>query len=244
MSLVTLLDNGGIAKITLNRPEKLNAFNSELVEDLIKILHKALLSRARLIIFEAEGRGFSGGFDLSEIKNITDGDILLRFVRIEQLLQLVYHSRIATMAMVHGSCYGAAADLVAACHWRVASPDASFRMPGSRFGIILGTRRLTNLVGEDNARRLVLNHGVFNVQEALNCGFLNHVSEKRDWNNLKINKLNQIMNLDDITYDRLISSQRKEHRDNDLAQLVNSATDGSIKERILSYLKNKSDKKN
>lgn len=236
MSVVTYAQEGAVARITLNRPEKLNAFNVDLVEGLTDALGEAADSGARLAVFQAEGKGFSGGFDLGDIASSTDGDLVLRFIRVEQLLQAVYHAPLATLALVHGPCYGAAAELVVACQWRVATPDARFRMPGSRFGLVLGTRRLVDLVGEDAARRLVLRDRPFDADDAVAAGFLTDVGGREDWDDIEKAVLAQVNALDPLTFNRLSSRQRHDHRDADLAELVRSATDGSVKARILAYL--------
>ena len=236
MSTVTFAQHGAIAKITLNRPDKLNAFSAELVHDLTQAISKAVASGARLALFQAEGKGFSGGFDLSSIEQETDGDLVLRFIQIEQMLQAVYHAPLATMAIVHGACYGAAADLVAACQWRVATSDARFRIPGPRFGLALGTRRLAELVGEDRYRQLVLRTKPFDAAEALCAGVITHIAGQEEWESITQNVLAEVSALDPLTFTRISSQLRREMKDADLAELVRSATDGSVKARILAYL--------
>lgn len=150
---VSVTREGSLTRVRLNRAEKLNAFNAELVDGLMHAVRTAHEDGTRLLVITAEGKGFSGGFDLNDLDAQSDGDLLLRFVRVEELLQAVHHAPFATLALVHGACYGAAADLVAACHFRVAAPDARFRMPGLRFDLVLGTRiilrRLMLSIGQD-----------------------------------------------------------------------------------------------
>ena len=236
MEVVSCLQRGEVLEITLNRPQKLNAFNDELIDTLLMALSDASNSGVRLVSFSGEGKGFSGGFDLSNIINFTDGDLVLRFIKIEKLLQVICHAPFATIAFVHGPCYGAAADLVAACQWRIATPDALFRMPGVRFGLILGTGRLTRLVGEDIARKLVLRDEPFNAQEALETGFLSHIIERGGWEEIKNEVLSQVSCLTYGAFDQLSSQQREDQCNADMAALVGSAMEGSVKNRILSYL--------
>jgi len=66
---------------------------------------------------------------------------VLRFVRIEMLLQAVATSPARTVALAHGKVFGAGADLFACCHHRIAAAGTTFRMPGLKFGLMLGTRR-------------------------------------------------------------------------------------------------------
>lgn len=236
MSTVSLTHDGPVARLTLTRAEKLNAFNAELVDDLMAGLQEAESAGARLIVLSAEGKGFSGGLDLGDVDAMTDGDLVLRLIRIELLLQAVHHCRSATLALVYGPCYGAAADLVAACQWRVAAPDARFRMPGSRFGIVLGTRRLTELVGADAARRLVLRDGPFGSQEALEAGFVTRIAPAEDWPAIEAEVLAKTAALSPDTFEALAARMRDDTRDGDLAALVRSAAEGSLKERVRGYL--------
>ncbi|MEM9060972.1 MAG: enoyl-CoA hydratase/isomerase family protein [Pseudomonadota bacterium] len=236
MSAVAVSRDGPITRITLNRPEKLNAFNAELVDGLSDAVAEAEASDTRLIVFQGSGKGFSGGFDLSDIDAMSDGDLVLRFIRVEQLLQAVYHARVATLALVHGACYGAAADLVAACQWRVATPEARFRMPGSRFGLVLGTARLTALVGEDRARALLLRDKPFGVEEALTAGFLTAAASEDDWPATTDTVLGQVSALDPETFTALSARKRGDTREADMAALVASATHGSVKARVQAYL--------
>ena len=236
MSVVDYTLRGGTARITLNRPDKLNAFNDALVGGLSDALDRAITDGARLAVFSANGKGFSGGFDLGDIAEASDGDLLMRFVRVEELLQAVFHAPIATVSLVHGPCYGAAADLAAACQWRIAAPDARFRMPGPRFGIILGTRRLTNMVGADNARQLLLRDKPFKADEALSTGFITEIADQSEWPRIVERIEAQVNALDADTHRRLSDRQRSNTRDADLAELVRSASAGSVKSRILGYL--------
>lgn len=235
MNLVLTERDGDILTITLNRPDKLNAFNPDLVEGLASALATAETDGARLVVFRANGKGFSGGFDLGDLDALSDGDLLLRFVRVEQLLQAVFHAPIPTLALCHGPCYGAAADLVAACDWRVGSEDSRFRMPGSRFGIILGTRRLTELVGPDTARQLLLRDNPFGAEEALSAGFLTRIADQKAWAMETADVHAQVTALNSGTATHLLSRMRMDNRDVDLASLVRSAAQGSIKQRIRAY---------
>ena len=160
------------ATLTLNRPEQMNALGDALVQGLNAGLDRARDEQARQVVFKAAGRGFSGGLDLSGLDDASDGDVLLRLVRIEQLLQRIRHLPVATVAMVHGACYGAAADLVLCCRYRIATADTRFLMPGLRFGIVLGSRRLRDVLGEPAAYQLLDRVKPFSASEAQETGFV------------------------------------------------------------------------
>ena len=225
-----------VMHVRLNRVDKLNAFNAELVEGLHEAMVAASVEATRVVVFTGLGKGFSGGFDLDGLDEMTNGDLLHRFVRVEQLLQDVYHAPFATLAMVHGVCYGAAADLVAACHFRVAAPDARFRMPGLRFGIVLGTRRLAGLVGGDTAKTLLLRDTPFDSSTALDTGFVQEIAAQDDWPEIVQNRLSAVTALSQSAYAAMAGATRNDTRDEDMAALVRSVTDGSIKDRIRRYL--------
>lgn len=233
---VELSVSGDVMTATLSRPDKLNAFNDGLVEGLHGAVDEAKQQNVRALVFRGSGKGFSGGFDLSNIGDSSDGDLLLRFVRVEELLQAVYHAPFATISLVHGPCYGAAADLVAVCHWRIATSDARFRMPGSRFGLVLGTHRLANIVGPSTAQALLLREKPFGADAALEAGFITAVSEEDEWENSLEACLSDTRALSPETFTALTSRMKYDTRSEDLTALVKSVTSSSIKSRILSFL--------
>ena len=235
-SPVTVTREDTTVHICLNRPDRLNAFSGDLVDALSAAIAEAATQETRLLVFTGAGKGFSGGFDLSDLDTMTDGDLLLRFVRAEQLLQQVYHAPFATLALVHGACYGAAADLVAACQWRVAAPGARFRMPGLRFGITLGTARLARLAGADAARSLLLRDAPFDTEEALQTGFISAVAAQEDWTDTIEQCHRDASALTANTYAAMLDRTRIDTREADMAALVQSVAVGSIKERVQAYL--------
>lgn len=237
---VSVTREGPVTHVRLDRAEKLNAFNADLVDALMHAVRAAHEDGTRLVVFTAEGKGFSGGFDLSDLDQQSDGDLLLRFVRVEELLQAVYHAPFATLALVHGACYGAAADLVAACHFRVGAPGARFRMPGLQFGLVLGTRRLSRLVGADNARALLLRQEPFDAAEAAKVGFIQEIAEPDEWQDVQARILANVSGLTEQAFASLVSRTTDDQTDSDLAALVRSAATGSVRERIRAYLKARS----
>ncbi|MGH8601146.1 MAG: enoyl-CoA hydratase/isomerase family protein, partial [Burkholderiales bacterium] len=136
-----------VTRLTLNRPHKANALDSALIEALLDAVEYAYTDSTRLLVLEGRDRNFSAGFDFTGYQQQSEGDLVLRFIRIETLLQRLYHAPFATLALAHGRNFGAGVDIIGACSLRVATPDATFRMPGLRFGVVLGTRRLAARVG-------------------------------------------------------------------------------------------------
>ncbi len=236
-SPISISRDGPVLEACLNRPDKLNAFSTDLVDALqAAVLEAESDETVRLLVIRGNGKGFSGGFDLSGLDEMSDGDLLLRFVRVEELLQAVYHAPFATMALVHGPCYGAAADLVAACQWRVCSPEARFRMPGLNFGIVLGTNRLACLVGADQAHDLLARSKPFDAEEALRCGFVREIAGQQAWPTLRQRALEAAQALSPADYAAMTRRTRQSDREGDMTALVRSAAAGSVKQRISDYL--------
>lgn len=228
--------DGSTMQISLNRPEKLNALDSDLVEALIAALDEADKNSVRLVVFIAEGKGFSGGFDFTGINDQSDGDLALRFLRVEHLLQSIHYAPYMTLALVHGPCFGAAADLVASCTHRIAAPSSKFRMPGLLFGIALGTRRLAELLGRDAALDVLSRSKVFNADEALEKGMLTAIAEPDAWEEQIASLKEAVTILPEDSFERLLRLTRPDYRDADMAALARSVSAPGLKDRIKSYL--------
>lgn len=228
------------ATLTMNQPEQLNALGEALVSGLHTALDRAIKDHARQIVFKATGRAFSAGLDLSGLNDATDGDLLLRLIRIEQLLQRIRHFDRPTIALVHGACFGAAADLVLCCRSRIASDDARFLMPGLRFGIVLGTRRLRDVVGEPSAYFLLDRVKPFSAGAALEHGFLTEIVDTDGWDDAVNNTKERLSGFSVDAYAHRVASLTPDTRDEDMNQLVSSiisTADGlTIKSRMQAYV--------
>lgn len=233
---VTVVRDGPLTNVRLERAEKYNAFDADLVDRLLDAVTEGTTDGTRLMVFSGDGRGFSSGFDLDGLDDTSDGDMVLRFVRVEQLLQAVYHAPFATLALSHGPCFGAAADLVAACDHRIADPGGKFRMPGPKFDVVLGTRRLTQLVGADRARRLILRETPFDAETALEAGFVQELIPQDEWPSAVESTLATVLGFSDTVYAALSQRMATDTRDADLAALVRSVSEGSITDRLREYV--------
>jgi enoyl-CoA hydratase/carnithine racemase len=159
--------DGRVTHLTLNRLQKANALSASLVEALLNAIEYAYTDGTRLLILDGNGDNFCAGFDFTAYLEATEGDLVLRFIRIEHLLQQLHHAPFATLVLAHGKNFGAGSDLVCACSLRVAAPGTTFRMPGLRFGIVLGTRRLAHRIGADAARDVLATSRTLAADEAL-----------------------------------------------------------------------------
>jgi enoyl-CoA hydratase len=222
--------------LTLNRPEKANALSAELVEMLAAAVDEANRAGVPLIVFRGNGKNFSAGFDFGELEQQSEADLLHRFVRIEMLLQSVARSSAVTVALAHGRNFGAGVDLIAACRWRVAAPDATFRMPGLAFGLVLGTRRFADIVGRDKARDILDGLETFDAARAESLGFLRVIAPSDQWPQVISEAKAVAARLAPENRELLYGALDDSRNDADLASLVRSAAKPGIKERIRAYL--------
>jgi len=230
--------DGDAWSFTLNRPAKRNALSASLVEALLEGVERAHAARADLLVFRGAGLNFSAGFDFSEWQSASDGDLLLRFVRIEQLLDAVASSPAMTMALAQGRNFGAGVDLFGACRARIATSDARFRMPGLRFGLVLGTRRFAELVGKERARSILQRAAEFDSADAQTFGFVDALTEQAAWSEVIAKQRAVVASLGEQARRDLLDvlGHRRADRDADLAALVRSAARPGLKERIAHYL--------
>ena len=220
----------------LNRPDKRNALSSELVEALITGVEAAHEQNISTLIFRGIGKNFSAGFDFTGYDTQSEGDLVLRMIRIETLLQLIAGSPALTVAFAHGRNFGAGVDLFAACKLRYCANDAGFRMPGLKFGLLLGTRRFKDLVGTDNALSILGSARGFDAAEGLRIGFVTAIEAEAEWPGMSARAEQTAAGLHPRTRERLYTVLNTDRSDGDLAELVRSASLPGLKERIRQYL--------
>ncbi len=225
----------GIGTVTLRLPERGNALSPELVEGALDAIRRLPSDGARLIVLRGAGRHFCTGFDLSDLDALSDGDLLLRVVRIEALLQAVHHAKVPTVAIAHGATTGAGADLVAACQYRWALPGTRFAFPGAGFGLALGTRRLALRIGSEAARDLVGSGRRIDAEEAVALGLVERLVEPTAVEGA-LTAAAARHALDPEIMERICALTVPDTRDADLANLVASASRPGLKARIVSYV--------
>jgi enoyl-CoA hydratase/carnithine racemase len=138
-SLVTTEDRGAVRHVVLNRPEKRNAFNAELVEATGLALREAGADRAvRCVVLRGEGPMFSSGMDLAALESLAHDPASLRAFRAEILAawNLPEEMPKPTICSIHGACIGGAMELALACDLRVMAAEAVMGLPETRIGLI------------------------------------------------------------------------------------------------------------
>lgn len=226
---------GTTLNLTLARPDKSNALSATLVEALIAELAEAEHDGTDLVVFQGEGRNFCAGFDLGDLDGQSDGDLVLKLLRIETLLQAVANARFVTLALAQGKVIGAGCDLFCACSERIATPDASFRMPGWRFGVALGTRRLAARVGTDAARSLLLDTRSFDADEAQRLGLAAALADIEQWPRIVAAAAARASTLGEPSRGMLLELTAQDTRADDMAALVSSAGRPGLRDRIKAF---------
>jgi enoyl-CoA hydratase len=184
MSFVTLLveDVNGVRWLTVNRPNKLNALNREVLAELETALREAAAApEARALVITGAGeKAFIAGADISEFVSLTPAAAEALSLRGQRLLDLIAGSSKPVIAAVNGFALGGGCELALACHLRLASTNATFGQPEVRLGLIPGyggTQRLPRLVGQGRALELLLTGATIDATTALAWGLVNRVTE-------------------------------------------------------------------
>ena len=154
----------GIARITLNRPEVMNALDPELVSQLDARFTEALaIDGLRGIVLAGTGKAFVAGADVSFFVRCIEANDIGRIVEFteggQQLLRRIETAPVPVLARVHGLAMGGGVELALACHGILCGPKASFALPETGIGIypgLGGTQRLPRIVGRPLARRMIL----------------------------------------------------------------------------------------
>lgn len=179
MSFVNYEQQGAVAILTINRPEALNALNSQVLSDLDEAIAKVeAADDVHAVIITGAGRSFVAGADIGEMKGFSARDGKKFgvhgggvFLKLENLSKPV-------IAAVNGFALGGGCELSMACDIRIASEKAKFGQPETGLGITPGfggTQRLPRIVGISKAMELILTAKVINAAEAERIGLVSAV---------------------------------------------------------------------
>src|SRR5215203_45420 len=170
----------GIAVITMNRPQALNAFNSEQLDRLGAAFHALSQDRSvRVVILTGAGdRAFAAGADIKEMVNLTPAAGLAFGRKGQALTSAIERLPQPVIAAVNGYAFGGGCELAIACDIRLASDNARFGLSETSLSIIPaagGTQRLARLVGKGRALEMILTGRTIGAEEALNIGLVSRV---------------------------------------------------------------------
>src|SRR4051812_12322239 len=182
MSLIEIEDRGAVRHLVLNRPEKRNALNGDLIRALGAAVEAAATDDdVRVVVVRGEGAMFSSGMDLSDLRDLSEDSSNLRAFRQPILAwwNLLEEMTKPTICQIHGGCLGGAFELALACDFRVMAEDAVAGIMEVRVGLLPdvgGCSRLPAVVGLGNAKELIMTGKVIDGREAHRIGFANRVA--------------------------------------------------------------------
>jgi enoyl-CoA hydratase len=178
-TLLTNLENG-ILTITINRPDKLNALNKSVMDELNEVVEE-IYKNANIksaIITGAGNKAFVAGADISEFSGLNDDAGMLMSEKGQILFFKVEDCPKPIIAAVNGFALGGGCELAMSCHFRIASENAKFGQPEVNLGLIPGyggTQRLTQLIGKGRAIELLITANMIDANTALQYGLVNYV---------------------------------------------------------------------
>jgi methylglutaconyl-CoA hydratase len=180
---IQLIHDGGIATITLNRPEKRNAISFQLVAELFSALDQIeQTSEAQVVILTGTGKAFCAGLDLEELKSLlgkTHQQNVEDSARMAQLFRRLYDFPRPTIAAVNGAAIAGGTGIATMCDFTLATPDAKFGYTEVRIGFVpaIVSSMLVWQVGHKVARDLLMSGRMFTASEARGYGLVNEVVE-------------------------------------------------------------------
>jgi enoyl-CoA hydratase len=180
-TLLTVLENN-IFIITINRPDKLNALNKTVLEELSTAIDE-LINNAEIksaIITGSGAKAFVAGADITEFLSLdaTGGKALAQRGQ-DMVFNKIENCPKPIVAAVNGFALGGGCELAMSCHFRLASDNAKFGQPEVNLGLIPGyggTQRLVQLIGKGKGLELLMSGNMIDANEAKQLGLVNHVT--------------------------------------------------------------------
>ena len=173
--------DGGVARIFLNRPQKVNALDSALLEHLAAALGKVDDS-VHVVVLGGHGKAFCAGADVNELGSLDESSARQFIQRVHRACDAVRKVPAPVVARLHGTVIGAGLELAAACDLRIAARGTRFAMPEVRLGIpsVVEAALLPRLVGSGRAAWLVLTGEAIDAEKAEAWGLVETVCDDLD----------------------------------------------------------------
>jgi enoyl-CoA hydratase/carnithine racemase len=176
------LSDDGILTITLNRPEKLNAFDEQMIREMRSIVWKANFDEAvRIIVITGAGRAFCSGRDINglDYENNLGTPSYRAYVRANhELFDDIEAIEKPVIAAINGMCAGGGVEMAVACDFRMASPAAKFLLPENQLGVIPASgacSRMIQMIGIGRLKEMVMAALPVEAEEAQRIGLVNRV---------------------------------------------------------------------
>jgi enoyl-CoA hydratase len=168
---------GGVATISLNRPEVRNALNLEMCTALIDAIERISADpEIKLVFVGGNGPVFCAGADLNERKGKSEDWIRERRLKAFAAYGALEALPMPCVALVQGAAIGSGVEIAAACDFIVATPEATFRTPEAQRGTVGATQRLPRILGKRLAKDLMFTGRPLAAEEALIAGFVTRIA--------------------------------------------------------------------
>jgi len=169
-----------ILTLTINRPDKLNALNQTVLNELNAAMDQVYSDKniKAVIITGAGEKAFVAGADISEFVSVADSEGAMLSKKGQDIFFKIENCPKPVVAAVNGFALGGGCELAMSCHFRLASNNAKFGQPEVNLGLIPGyggTQRLTMLVGKGKAMELMMTGNMIGADEAKSVGLVNYV---------------------------------------------------------------------
>ena len=183
--VITQIDSRGVARVTLNNPDKHNAFDDQMIIELTNAFNAlAANANVRIMLLKSEGKSFSAGADLDWMKrmasysyqqNLNDARALAA------MLKALHQMPIPTIARVQGAAFGGAIGLISCCDIALASSNASFALSEVKIGLVPSTISpyVIAAIGERHAKRYFMTAERFDTNTALQISLVHEAVEEQ-----------------------------------------------------------------
>lgn len=198
-SVITAIDQRGVATVTMNNPDKHNAFDDDIIHQLTEAFNSvANNEQVKIVVLASHGKSFSAGADLSWMKrmagysveeNLRDSRALAEMLRVLNFLPK------PTIARVQGAAFGGAVGLVSCCDMAVAAPRASFCLSEVKIGLLPATigPYVAAAIGQRASRRYFITAERFSAQTAEQLGLVSHCVEEQALDSTIEDLINQLL---------------------------------------------------
>jgi len=177
--LAYIEENKGVATIWLNRPEKRNAFNNDMILELLKCIdYVNQLNEDTVVLLRGKGDAFCSGADLNwmlDASNLSEKENFSECLNLSKMLLELYNCNKVTIAVVHGAAFGGGVGLASACDIVIADETTKFSLSELRIGVVAASISpyIFKKVGESRMKELIYTANVFKGDEAVSYGLVN-----------------------------------------------------------------------
>ncbi len=246
--MLQIAESDGVVTVTMNRPERRNALNPQLMDELQAVLDGLALRSSGVMILTGAGSAFCAGLDLEHLQALrekTAQEHREDSERIARLFRTLYDLPLPTIAAVNGHAIAGGMGLATICDFTLAAPDAKFGYTEARIGFVpaIVSSFLILQVGEKAARDLLLTARLIAAEEALRMGLVNETPPREQLAARAMELAQRLLQNSPESLratKKLLSSHTRERLDRELAAAVDwnasARGTGDFQEGISAFL--------